>query len=537
MTDYDLIVVGGGPAGSTAAAIAARAGLSVLLLESGQHPRVHVGESLLPGIIPILEQTGALAEIESSEFVKKTGSTHWGWGLTPEWDLWFSDSELYDHAWFVDRARFDAMLFRAAARAGAEALEQAVVKGLVWEGERLTGVDFRIRGETGLRAARARFTIDASGQAFLVARELGTLSVIEGLQHQAAWAHFEGAGRLPPPRERQAFFVAEDRHWLWLFPLTAERTSVGVIRLDTNERVTDSEAAFMQAIAESPAIADVLGPAARRVTPVHTQRDWSYRVERVHGAGWMAVGDAAGFIDPVLSSGVFLAMHSAARAAQAAIDVVSNGASESDALKAYGTHHADLFSNLLRIVRFFYQRNLHRDDYFWESKRILLTKGTELKPQRAFLALTSGLVQNLVFEEKRAQVTARREQRTTGDSTSDLGERDPDVLGFVCIHLRHRAPTGDAALYFLIEPADPAAPTLFRTLNWHLNCLAPRFGNDPISVPEIAPHLRALEQTIRALDTEPGEPLAAFWRRNRRRVAGELSSLPESFELVRVFGE
>jgi hypothetical protein len=251
----------------------------------------------------------------------------------------------------------------------------------------------------------------------------------------------------------------------------------------------------------------------------------------------MAVGDAAGFIDPVLSSGVFLAMHSAARAAGAAIDVVSGDVSEESALDAYGSHHADLFSNLLRIVRFFYQRNLHRDDYFWESKRILLTQGTELKPQRAFLALTSGLVQNLVFEDKRAEVAARREQLASGNGSHDLRARDPDALGFVCIHLRHRDPAGDAALYFLIEPMDPAAPTLFRTLNWHLNCLAPRFSNDPIAVPEIAPHLRVLERSIRSLDTEPGEPLARFWRRTRHLVAEALSSLPPSLELVRVFGE
>ena len=107
---FDLIVVGGGPAGSTAAAIAALRGLSVLLLEAGRHPRAHVGESLLPGIIPILDEMGALEAVRAAGFRRKTGSTHHGWGQTPRWDLWLRDSEAYDHAWLVERARFDADL-------------------------------------------------------------------------------------------------------------------------------------------------------------------------------------------------------------------------------------------------------------------------------------------------------------------------------------------------------------------------------------------------------------------------------------------
>src|SRR5262249_29577419 len=99
---YDLIVVGGGPAGSCTAAIAARTGLKVLLLEAAEHPRVHVGESLLPGIIPILQEMGALDSVAAAGFTVKTGSTHWNWGRTAEWDLWFRDTDAYDHAWLVD---------------------------------------------------------------------------------------------------------------------------------------------------------------------------------------------------------------------------------------------------------------------------------------------------------------------------------------------------------------------------------------------------------------------------------------------------
>ena len=549
MNRYDLIVVGGGPAGSTAAAIAAKAGLSVLLLEAASHPRVHVGESLLPGVIPILAKMGALEDVERAGFTNKTGSTHWGWGLTPEWDLWFADSEAYEHAWLVDRSRFDELLFRAAARAGAEALENAAVKSFVRQGDRVVGVTYRRRGDESLHTATARFTIDASGAAALMAREGregreegdgrgdGGRSMIEGLQHEASWAHFEGAGRLPPPRDRQALFIASEGQWMWHFPLSESRTSIGLIRLagddGTDERAREQR--FDDAVAGEQRLASVLGPAARRVTPVRNLRDWSYRVSHVVGPGFFLAGDASGFIDPVLSTGVMLAMHAGYHAATLATEVLRKGLPEEEARARYQSQHERFFEDMLRIVRFFYQRHRYRDDYFWESKRILMNDGNELRPRKAFMILTSGLVRNLAYDE--AREGARTQRAELDRAGSELSGHDPDRLGFVCFHLRARIEDDDVALYFLIEPKDPAAPTLFQTTNWHLNCLSPKLGNDPISVPAVAPHLRALERAVRALDTQAGESLSAFWRRTRDRLADAVRALPKELALVRVFGE
>jgi flavin-dependent dehydrogenase len=534
-----VLVIGGGPAGSTAAAVAARAGLRVLLLEGGSHPRPHVGESLLPGIIPILQDIDALAAVQAAGFGRKTGATHRNWGRTPQWDLWFADSDAYDEAWLVERDRFDAILFDAARRSGADVREHAAVQALHWDGDRLAAVTWQARGEPPCTTT-AELVIDASGQRALVAEARGLRTPIEGLRHEALWAHWEGAGRLPPPREHQAFFVAEPRCWLWLFPLSDHRTSVGVVRLD-REELTGTTRDYDDALAVSATLRTVLGPHARRVTPVRRERDWSYRVDPVAGPGWLAVGDAAGFIDPVLSTGVHLAMHSAWHAGHTAAALVQQGDAQAPA--RYAAHHRELFDDLLRMVRFYYQQNVHAEDYFWESKRILMHHELSLRPAKAFVVLTSGLVQNLALRARDAAQHARSmDAHAPSLEPPAQAGTDPDALGFLCIHLRH-APVGEpaASLYVLVEPRDPAARALFRTRNWHVNAIAPRHGNDPISVPALAPALQGIGDLLDRLDTTPGESLAAFWRRTREalvaHLVGEPRALPAGFALVRIFGE
>ena len=537
---WDLIVIGGGPAGTSVAACAARGGLRVLLLEADAHPRVHVGESLLPGIMPILERMGALAEVEAAGFTRKSGTTHWQWGATPRWDLWFSDTDAYEHAYLVDRARFDEILFHAAGRAGAVCHSHAAVRAALWEGDRCVGVRWRRRGEEHEHEARARWTVDASGQAALLARELGLRETIAGLQHQASWAHYEAAGRLPAPRERQALFVAERDHWLWLFPLTPTRASIGMVRLDPgDERESEATRAerFAAAVAGSELLAGVLGAGAQRVTPVRTQRDWSYRMRRVAGPGYLLVGDAAGFIDPVLSTGVFLAMHAGFHAAELLCGELRGEHDAAAVLERYQRHHAELFGDLLRMVRFYYQQTLTRDDYFWESKRILLREDTELRPQKAFLILTSGLVRNLAYAAVSDAALARR---SAALGREEAALHDPEQLGFVCCQLEYRpvdSADDPAQLYLLIEPRRVAEPTLFRSRNWHINCLAPRYANDPIREPGLAGPLRALAAQLQALDDVEGEALASFWRRRRAALVAALTAMGPGFALARVFGE
>ncbi len=543
-----LLVIGGGPAGATVATLAAKAGVEVILVEADAHPRAHVGESLLPGMIPILEAMGALADVEAAGFGHKTGSTHFGWGSTPEWDLWFADTDLYEHAWLVDRARFDAILVDAARRAGVQVWEHCAAKELLWEEGRLVGVRYRRRGDDdGVSGTvRAQLVVDATGQAALLARTFELREHLPGLRHQAAWAHFEGVIGLPPPRHQQAVFVAEPGHWIWFFPLGGGRGSIGLLTLDDegNRSATEGERGgaapdFEATIRASPKIAEVLGPAARLATAVRRQRDWSYRVREITGEGWMIAGDASGFIDPVLSTGVFLAMNAGYLAAKAAAGVILQGADEGAALAGYARAHRELFDDLLRMVRFYYQQTLSLDDYFWESKRIMMTEATELRPQKAFMILTSGLIKNLALDDLQS------EQGTRQGSVVAEGGAEPSAtegeLGFVCVELRFVPGEADGCragtIYFLIEPRRRAEPALGRSRNWQFTCVAPRHDNNPYAVPALRGPIEGLIAGVRALDDRSGEALGDFWRRRRVPFRGLLEALPRSFSVARVFGE
>lgn len=540
MTDVDIIVIGGGPAGSTAASAAARHGHSVLLLEAAEHPRPHVGESLLPGIIPILDDIGVLQKVRDARFARKTGSTLIDWGRTPRWDLWFADSDAYDYAWFVERARFDALLFEHAASLGVHVRSRSPVRSVIEDGGRVVGVRWQDRDTGAEDELRAHTVIDASGQSGLLSRAKAPRDHIDGLRHQALWAHFQHAAALPSPRGQQALFVAQAQQWFWMFPLGEGRASVGVVQLDAGARRSAPRPDFDALVAGCPELRESLGVAATRCTEVRAERDWSYRAREPAGPGWYAVGDAAGFIDPVLSTGVMLALHSGWLAAQCARDELSGDKSTNEAATHYIARHGEMFDDLLRMVRFYYRQNAFREDYFWESKRILEHDGQRLQPQKAFILLTSGLVSNLALD-------ARHEARHAKTHGPTL-EGAPSELDFIGVHIRvddrdnaqasteGDAPTRGSSLFLLIEPIDPGAPTLFATPSTHVNAIAPRHGNDPISVSALAPVIRSFGELVREHDV-PNRSLVELWASLRAPLRRWSESLPTGFEFVRAFGD
>lgn len=394
--EWDVIVIGAGPAGASVAALLAREGRRVLLLERETLPRYHIGESLLPGVLPYLDELGVREEVEREGFVRKEGQTFvWGRDRTP-WELDFRELDVHPYAFFVERARFDEILARNAVRSGATLRERSTVREVTFEAGRATGVV--VRTERRTVPLRARFIVDASGQAALVARGARLRKLVRGLRNLAVWSYWRGARRLPDHAASHIFTVSTDSGWIWCIPLR-ETMSVGVVtshgsRLGQNEDLGRWYEAQLRACAP---VWELLA-GAERVEPVRSARDWSYRSRRTSGPGIFLAGDAACFVDPILSTGVHLALTSAHWAAACVHSSLTRPAHEPLYRRFYDEQYATTFDELLTQVKSFYRLEGRRDSIFWQSRAIL--RAHEAMPARlAFLFVTAGLLRNAAQAE------------------------------------------------------------------------------------------------------------------------------------------
>jgi flavin-dependent dehydrogenase len=394
---WDAIVIGGGPAGSSVATFLARERRRVLLLERERFPREHIGESLLPGVLPYLDALGVRETIEREGFERKEGQTFvWGRDRTP-WHIDFRELDVHPYAYFVERARFDHLLLEHARRSGADVREGHAVDEIVFESGRATGVI--ARGPDGARLeAGARFVVDASGQTALTARAAKLLRPVKGLRNLALWSYWEGAARLPAPHDRNILTVTVPEGWIWVIPLRG-RTSVGIVTSAATraERAQLGPAAFYQGVLDRcPPVSRLLA-GARRVAGVSGARDWSYRARRFSGPGILLAGDAACFIDPILSTGVHLAMTSAYWAAACVNTSLESPARERFLRRFYDETYLATYRELLTQVKAMYTSEVRRDSVYWTAKKILRTGGT-MRPELAFLFITAGLLRNAAVD-------------------------------------------------------------------------------------------------------------------------------------------
>lgn len=400
--DCDVIVIGGGPAGSTAAALLAREGRRVMIVDRDAWPRYHIGESLLPGVLPFLDALGAREAVEALGFRRKTGQTfQWGRDRTP-WTIDFRQLDVHPYAYFVERAAFDHALLKNAVRHGAALHEETSVVGLLLEGERVRGV--RVRGTDGeVRPVTAPYVVDASGQNALVARHFETRRWVKGLRNLAVWSYWRGVAPVEAPRDEHIFTVSIPDGWVWLIPLRDGRTSVGVVSVDwTRGREAPAAGEFdLAAWYEKTARgADTIGArlaGAERVDEVRAQRDWSYCTTRFHGPGYCLAGDAACFIDPILSTGVQLAMTGGYLSALAVHSALAEPANEAAFFRYYQQSYLATYREQLTQVRYFYRTEAHRESVFWKSKR-LLRVDPQLDGSLAFMFLNSGLARHVTAE-------------------------------------------------------------------------------------------------------------------------------------------
>jgi flavin-dependent dehydrogenase len=347
---YDIVIVGGGPAGSTAGTLLAKQGWKVVIFEKEKFPRFKIGESLLPGSLCTFERMGVKEKIERADVIVKYGGKIVSACGTRSNRFLFSNVFRckYPTAYQVERSRFDQILLDHAAETGCE----------VRQGERVTDFSFNEEGvivRTSSGEFRGRYLIDCSGRNALVGTQFNLRRNYPELRKFSLYAHFEGVDRASGVDGTLTQMVRGRDRWIWIIPITATKTSIGVV-LDaqTFKRMKLSpEAAFQRILQENPKVMEQISD-ARRVTDVYATGDFSFRNRHFTGDRWVLAGDAAGFIDPVWSSGVFIAVLSGEKAADMFDRILRRPERRALEFKRYERHLGKVMDLYLRLVNSWY---------------------------------------------------------------------------------------------------------------------------------------------------------------------------------------
>ncbi len=357
-SEYDVIVIGGGPAGATAATLLQRKGHRCLVLENSTFPRYHIGESLIPHTFGTLDRLGLLPKLRNSHFPVKHSVRFVSVSGHHADPFYFSETIDGERArtWQVERSEFDQMCLDHARQNGVEIRMQTQARGVIFdEAGQAVGVRAKSRGGE-VEEISCRVVIDASGRATAIGTQLDLKTEVAGLNKASAWGYYRGGRRREgiDAGETTIFMIAE-QGWFWYIPLPDDMISVGVVASPEYllSDGSDFEKAFLREAEKCGPLQEMLAPATLEGR-VRGLRRLAYRNGQLAGDGWVMVGDAAAFLDPIYSSGIFLAMASAELAAGCVDEALACGDLSAEKLGAFAEPLWEGIEVIRRLIHAFY---------------------------------------------------------------------------------------------------------------------------------------------------------------------------------------
>jgi flavin-dependent dehydrogenase len=360
MTTPDVLVIGGGPAGATASTLIAQRGHRVQLFEREHFPRFHIGESLIPETYWVLKRLNMLDKMKNSHFVKKYSVQFVNQHGKLSEPFYFMDHKPHEcsQTWQVYRQEFDKLMLDNAREHGVDVHEGVRVLEVLFEGARAVGV--RIQEENGSeREVRAPVVVDASGQSSMIMSRLGLREWDPVLRKAALWTYWEGAQRDAGKDEGATLVIQTEgkQGWFWYIPLHNNIISVGVVApwdyLFAGRPTKDHETIYFEEVDRCPGLKPRLAN-ARRAAPLRAAKEYSYRSKQVAGDGWVLIGDAFGFLDPLYSSGVLLALKSGSLAADAVVEGLQKNDLSAAQLGKWGPEFIVGMERMRRLVCEYY---------------------------------------------------------------------------------------------------------------------------------------------------------------------------------------